>query len=220
MQLYFRNPVLDTDKLDKAFSQSDGFSVSAASDSRNHPMQNTVSFFRQGFRIGPVQSNALPHRILQIMSYPNALKEPEIETLACLDHVANSLSEQLGINLQKEISAVRVVYHSIVTGNNNVHRMLTRLTRLDNIPSLAGKFVGHKNPMDALQLTSKTGHDLLHDSWNDMRVSQFDTNSYVVTIFNETGSLAGAIDFIKSVKQFVATMMKEMEIAALAESTR
>jgi membrane-bound lytic murein transglycosylase MltF len=96
--------------------------------------------------------------------------------------------------------------------------MLSKLTRIDAIPSLAGRYVGHKNPMDALQLTSKTGSDLVHDSWSDMRVSQFDTNSYVVTIFHETGSLAGATEFIRNVKQFVTTMMKEMETAALAES--
>jgi hypothetical protein len=181
-------------------------------------MQNTVSFYGQGFRIGAVQSNVLPYRILQVMSYPNALKEPDVETLACLDNVTSSLASQLGIEIQQEIYAVRVVYHSIVTGSSDVHRMLSKLTRIDAIPSLAGRYVGHKNPMDALQLTSKTGSDLVHDSWSDMRVSQFDTNSYVVTIFHETGSLAGATEFIRNVKQFVTTMMKEMETAALAES--
>jgi hypothetical protein len=218
VQIYFRRPVLDTEKLDSAFSASDGFSATSSGDSQGHPMQNTVSFYRQGFRIGAVQSNALPYRILQVMSYPNALKEPEAETLTCLDNVADSLANQLGIEIQQEVYAVRVVYHSIVTGSSDVHRMLSKLTRIDAIPSLAEKYVGHKNPMDALQLTSKTGGDLVHDSWNDMRVSQFDTNSYVVTIFNETGSLAGAIEFIRNVKQFVTTMMEEMEAASLAES--
>lgn len=152
------------------------------------------------------------------MSYPNAVKEPDSETLACLDHVASSLGETLGIDIRNEIYAVRVVYHSIVTGSSYVQRMLSKLTRIDTIPSLAGRYVGHKNPMDALQLTSKTGSDLVHESWSDMRVSQFDTNSYVVTIFNETASLAGAVEFIADVKQFVGTMMSEMEAAALAES--
>lgn len=218
VQLYFRRPVLDTEKLDSAFSASEGFSAASVGDGANHPMQNTVSFYRQGFRIGAVQSNVLPYRILQVMSYPNALKEPDVETLACLDNVTSSLASQLGIEIQQEIYAVRVVYHSIVTGSSDVHRMLSKLTRIDAIPSLAGRYVGHKNPMDALQLTSKTGSDLVHDSWSDMRVSQFDTNSYVVTIFHETGSLAGATEFIRNVKQFVTTMMKEMETAALAES--
>jgi len=49
-----------------------------------------------------------------------------------------------------------------------------------------------------------------------MRISQFDTNSYVVTIFNETDSLTGSLDFIKNVKQFVATLMHEMEAATRA----
>ena len=218
VQLYFRRPVLDNEKLDGAFSQSEGFSASSTGDGMGHPMQNTVSFYRQGFRIGAVQSNVLPYRILQVMSYPNALQEPEAETLACLDNVTGALANQLGTEIEKEVYAVRVVYHSIVTGSSDVHRMLSKLTRIDAIPSLANKFVGHKNPMDALQLTSRTGGDLMHDSWSDMRVSQFDTNSYVVTIFNETGSLAGAIEFIRTVKQFVTTMMKEMEAAALAES--
>ncbi len=217
VQLYFRTPVLDTDKLDATFSQSDGFSASSAPDSAGHPMQNTVTFFRQGFRIGAVQSNALPFRILQVMSYPNAVKEPVSETLACLNFVADSLRQHLGISLQDEIYAVRVVYHSIVTGSH-VQRMLSRLSRIDSIPSLAGKYIGHKNPMDALQLTSRTGDELVHDSWSDMRISQFDTNSYVVTIFNETGSLGGATEFITNVNQFVATMMKEMQDAAAAES--
>ena len=217
VQLYFRTPVLDTDKLDATFSQSDGFSASSAPESAGHPMQNTVTFFRQGFRIGAVQSNALPFRILQVMSYPNAVKEPVSETLACLNFVADSLRQHLGISLQDEIYAVRVVYHSIVTGSH-VQRMLSLLSRIDSIPSLAGKYIGHRNPMDALQLTSRTGDELVHDSWSDMRISQFDTNSYVVTIFNETGSLGGATEFITNVNQFVATMMKEMQDAAAAES--
>ncbi len=217
VQLYFRTPVLDTDKLDATFSQSDGFSASSAPDSAGHPMQNTVTFFRQGFRIGAVQSNALPFRILQVMSYPNAVKEPVSETLACLNFVADSLRQHLGISLQDEIYAVRVVYHSIVTGSH-FQRMLSRLSRIDSIPSLAGKYIGHKNPMDAVQLTSRTGDELVHDSWSDMRISQFDTNSYVVTIFNETGSLGGATEFITNVNQFVATMMKEMQDAAASES--
>jgi hypothetical protein len=180
-------------------------------------MQNAVSYFRQGFRIGPVQSNVLPFRIMQVMSYPNALKEPVSETLACIDHVSSSLAEKLGISLVEEIYAVRVVYHSIVRGSSNVSRMLSKLTRIDAIPSLLG-YVGHKNPMDALQLTSRTAGELVHDSWSDMRISQFDTNSYVVTIFHETDSLEKAIRFIKTVKQFVATMMSEMESASVAEA--
>ena len=218
VQLYFRRPVLDTEKLDTAFTQADGYTASASGDSKSHPMQNTISFFRQGFRIGPVQSNVLPYRIFQVMSYPNALKEPDAATLACLDHVANSLGERLDIDIKQEVYAVRVVYHSIVTGSSNVQRMLSKLTSMDSIPSLSGRFVGHKNPMDALQLTSRTGGELVHDSWSDMRVSQYDKNSYVVTIFNETGSLPAAMEFIRNVKQFVATMMTEMEAAAVAES--
>jgi hypothetical protein len=217
VQLYFRTPVLDTDKLDATFSHSDGISASPAPEGAGHPMQNTVTFFRQGFRIGPVQSNALPFRILQIMGYPNAVKEPVSETLECINFVIDSLRQHLGAGALDEIYAVRVVYHSIVTGSRNVQRMLSRLIKIDSIPSLAGKYVGHKNPMDALQLTSRTGSELVHDSWIDMRISQFDTNSYVVTIFNETGSVSGATEFIKNVKQFVATMMQEMEDAAAAE---
>lgn len=41
-----------------------------------------------------------------------------------------------------------------------------------------------------------------------------DTHSYVVTIFNETDSLDASFDFVKGVKQFVATFMQEMEAAA------
>jgi hypothetical protein len=69
--------------------------------------------------------------------------------------------------------------------------------------------------MDAIQLTSKTGGELSQKFWNDIRISQFDTNSYVVTIFNETDSLARSLDFIKNVRQFVATLMQEMETAAV-----
>jgi hypothetical protein len=213
VQLYFRKPVLDTDRLDSAFSQSDGFSA-AAGFAGNHPMQNAASFYRQGFRIAPVQSNVLPFRILQVMSYPNALKSPVSETLACLEFVKQSLHEHLGLNVQDEIYAVRVVYHSIVRGSHGVHRMLSRLSSIDKVPSVAGKYVGHKNPMDAIQLTSRTGAELTHQSWSDMRISQYDTNSYVVTIFNETASLAGAVEFIRGVKEFVATMMQEIEDAA------
>lgn len=215
VQLYFKNPVLGSEKLQAAFSGSDGLS---RSESTGHPMQNAISFFREGFRIGPVQSNVLPDRILQIMSYPNALREPDSETLACIAFTGDLFLERLGVKISEGIYAVRVVFHSIVTGGHDVQRMLSVLTRIDNIPSIAGKFVGHKNPMDAIQLTSIGKHHLVQDSWDDIRISQFSTNSYVVTIFHETTSLAGAVEFIRNSKQFVRTMMLEMEAAAAAET--
>jgi hypothetical protein len=212
VQLYFKEPV-DTEKLNAAFSESEGFAASQMQPG-NHPMQDTMSFFRQGFRIAPVQSNVLPFRILQVMSYPNALQNPDQETISCLHYVAASLKQHLGIDIDNDIYAVRVVFHSIVKGSGDIHRILTKLDRIDNIPTLAGKYVGHKNPMDAIQLTSRTGNELSQKFWNDMRISQFDTHSYVVTIFNETGSLASSIDFVRGVKQFVATLMHEMEQSA------
>ncbi len=180
----------------------------------NHPMQDTMSFFKQGFRIAPVQSNVLPFKILQVMSYPNTLQNPDQETVSCLHFVAASLRQHLKVNIESDIYAVRVVFHSIVTGTEDIHMMLTKLDRIDNIPTLAGRYFGHKNPMDAIQLTTKTGSELSQKFWNDMRISQFDTHSYVVTIFNETDSLAGALDFINGVRQFVTTLMHEMEAAA------
>lgn len=68
--------------------------------------------------------------------------------------------------------------------------------------------------MNAIQLSTRTGNDLSQKSWSDMRISQFDTHSYVVTIFHETDSLAGALEFIRGIKEFVATLMHEMEAAA------
>jgi hypothetical protein len=214
VQLYFKKPVLSSEKLDAAISSSDGLSRSAMT---GHPMQNAVSFFREGFRIGPVQSNVLPDRILQIMSYPNVLKDPESETLACLGFADELLGRKLGISIKDEIYAARVVFHSIVTGSQDVHRMLSDLTTVDDIPSVAGKFVCHKNPMDAIQLTTITGNQLIQESWSDIRISQFNTNSYVVTIFHETRTFAGAVEFIRNSKQFVATMMHEMEAAVTAQ---
>jgi hypothetical protein len=134
--------------------------------------------------------------------------------MSCLHFVASALKHNLATDIENDIYAVRVVFHSIVTGSSDIHRILSRLDRIDSIPSLAGKYVGHKNPMDAIQLTSKTGSELSQKSWSDMRISQFDTHSYVVTIFNETDSLAGALDFIREVRQFVAMLMSEMEAAA------
>ena len=213
VQLYFKQAILDTERLNSAFSESEGFSASRLKQG-NHPMQGTMSFFKQGFRIAPVQSNVLPFKILQVMSYPNTLQNPDQETVSCLHFVAASLRQHLKVNIESDIHAVRVVFHSIVTGTEDIHRMLTKLDRIDNIPTLAGRYFGHKNPMDAIQLTSKTGSELSQKFWNDMRISQFDTHSYVVTIFNETDSLAGALDFINGVRQFVTTLMREMEAAA------
>ena len=212
MQLYFRQPI-DTDRLNIAFSESEGFAANQMQQG-NHPMQDTASFFRQGFRVAPVQSNVLPFRILQVMSYPNALQNPDQETISCLHYVAASLKQHLGTDIENDIYAVRVVFHSIVTGTGDIHRILSRLDRIDSIPSLAGRYVGHKNPMDAIQLTSKTGGELSQKSWSDMRISQFATHSYVVTIFHETDSLASALDFIGGARQFVATLMHKMEAAA------
>jgi hypothetical protein len=128
--------------------------------------------------------------------------------------VAASLNQHLSVDIDNNIYAVRVVFHPIVTGTGDIHMILTKLDRIDGIPTLAGRYVGHKNPMDAIQLTSKTGGELSQKSWSDMRISQFDTHSYVVTIFNETDSLATSLDFVRGVKQFVATLMHEMEAAA------
>lgn len=196
-----------------AFSESEGFAASQMQRG-NHPMQDTASFFRQGFRIAPVQSNVLPFRILQVMSYPNALQNPDQDMISCLHYVAALLKQHLGVDIENDIYAVRVVFHSIVTGTGDIQRILSRLDRIDNIPSLAGKYVGHKNPMDAIQLTSRTGGELSQKFWNDMRISQFDTHSYVVTIFHETDSLGDALDFIHGARQFVTTLMHEMEAAA------
>jgi hypothetical protein len=227
VQLYFRHPVLEnTDLLNAMFSKSEGFIAGQMQryddDNNDHPpytqTQKIISFFKEGFRIGPVQSNALPFRILQILSYPNAVQNPDKETIACLYYLSELLRQHLKIDVDADIYAVRVVFHSIVTGSSNIQRILTKLTRIDAIPTLADKYVGHKNPMDAIQFTYKTGGDLLNKFWNDIRVSQFDTNSYVVTIFNETDSLASSLDFIKNVKQFVASFMQEMEEAAIATS--
>ena len=212
VQLYFKQP-FDADKLNAAFSESEGFAASPMQPG-NHPMQDTTSFFRQGFRIAPVQSNVLPFRILQVMSYPNVLQNPDQDTISCLHYVAAALKQHLATNIEGDIYAVRVVFHSIVTGSSDIHRILSKLERIDGIPSLAGKYVGHKNPMDAIQLTSKTEGELSQKFWSDMRISQFDTHSYVVTIFNETGSLTEALDFIRGVRQFVETLMQEMEAAA------
>lgn len=226
VQLYFHHAVLkNTDLLNIMFSKSEGFTASQMQkydNGNNHPYpktQNILSFFKEGFRIAPVQSNVLPFRILQVLSYPNALQNPDKETIACLHHIAALLRQYLKIDIETDIYAVRVVFHSIVTGSSNVQRILTKLTRIDNVPTLADKYVGHKNPMDAMQFTYKTGGDLLHKFWNDIRVSQFNTNSYVVTIFNETDSLASSLDFIENVKQFVTTFMHEMEEAAIFTST-
>jgi hypothetical protein len=213
VQLYFRKPILETDKLKAPFDQSKGFAASQMQQG-NHSMQNTMSFFREGFRIAPVRSNVLPFRILQVMCYPNVLQNPDQDTVSCLRYVVASLKQYLGVDIDSDIYAVRVVFHSIVTGTSDVHRMLTKLDRIDKIPTVAGRYFGHKNPMDAIQLTSKTGDDLSQKFWNDMRISQFDTHSYVVTIFNETDSLTDSIDFITGVRQFVTTLMREMEAAA------
>ncbi|HUG96695.1 MAG TPA: hypothetical protein VMJ94_04080 [Nitrososphaera sp.] len=131
-----------------------------------------------------------------------------------MHYVAASLNQHLGTDIENDIYAVRVVFHSIVTGTDDIHRILSKLDRIDSIPSFAGRYVGHKNPMDAIQLTSKTGGELSQKSWSDMRINQFDTHSYVVTIFHETDSLASALDFVEGARQFVATLMHEMEAAA------
>lgn len=215
VQLYFKEPVLDSEILQSAFANSDGFTSSpVAQDYGAHPMHGTLSFFRQGFRIAPVQSNVLPFKILQVMSYPNALANPDAETLNCLQFVATQLQQHLKINIENDIYAVRTVSHSLISGTPEIHRMLSMLSSIEKIPSLAGKYVAHKNPMDAIQLVTRTENDLVHKSWSDIRVSQYSTSSYVITIFNETESLALALESIKNVRQFVATLMQEMEQAS------
>ncbi len=214
VQLYFRRPALDdSELLAKMFSGSQGFEAKPVTDDYGtHPMQGTMSFYRDGFRIAPVQSNVLPFRILQVMSYPNTLKEPDAETIACLRFAATQLQEHLHIDIDGDVYAVRVVSHALVDGGRQY--MLSKLSSIENVPSLVGMYVAHKNPMDALQIVTKTGSELSHKSWSDIRVSQFKENSYVVTIFHETKSLPLALNWIAQVEQFVATMIQEMEQAA------
>jgi hypothetical protein len=215
VQLYFKKPVLASERLSYAFAADDGFSASpVVKDFGTHPMQGTTAFSREGFRIAPVQSNVLPFRILQVMSYPNVLQDPDAETLACLRYVAGRLQEHLDIDIQSDIYAVRVVSHCIATGSPDIHRVLSKIRTIDGIPSLAGRFVAHKNPMDAIQLVTKTDNEVLHSDWSDIRVSQFNENSYVVTIFNEVDSFERAMESISQVRQFVITMMQEMEQAS------
>jgi hypothetical protein len=212
VQLYFRRPALDSELLGTMFSSAQGFEAKPVTDDYGtHPMQGTMSFYREGFRIAPVQSNVLPFRILQVMSYPNVLKEPDSETLACLRFAVSKLQEHLHIDIENDIYAVRVVSHAIVDGSKQY--VLSKLTTIENVPALAGRYVAHKNPMDALQIVTKTGSELSQKSWSDIRVSQFKESSYVVTIFHEAESLALALDWIAQVKQFVATMIQEMEQA-------
>ena len=215
VQLYFHKPILDKGEiLGTMFSGAHGFEAKPISDSYGkHPMHGTMSFYREGFRIAPVQSNVLPFRILQIMSYPNTLKEPDAETLTCLHFCVSQLQKHLHIKVENDVYAVRVVSHAIVDGI--VPHVLSKLSSIENVLSLAGKYVVHKNPMDALQIVTKTGNDLSQGSWSDIRVSQFKESSYVVTIFHETVSLTLALDWIAQVKQFVAIMIREMEQAVV-----
>lgn len=223
VQLYFREPVLDSETLKGMFTGADGFATTSAATAAAeetgrgaHPMSGSPSFYRGGFRIAPVQSNVLPFRILQVMSYPNALAEPDAETLECLRLVSARLEQGLHVDLGRDIYAVRTVSHSIVTSpddNPATSRALSRISGIENVPTLAGRYVAHKNPMGALQLVTRTGNDLVQESWSDIRVSQFGDRSYVVTIFNETSSLAAALESIRGVKQFVSTLMQEIELA-------
>lgn len=214
VQLYLKRPVLASERLAHAFAAADGFSANPiAKDFGTHPMQGTTAFSREGFRIAPVQSNVLPFRILQVMSYPNVLQEPDSETLACLQYVAARLLEHLEIDVQSDIYAVRVVSHCIVDGRTDMRHVLSKLKSIDEIPSLAGKFVAHKNPMNALQLVTRTGNELLQSDWSDIRVSQFNESSYVVTIFNEMDSFDRALESVAGLRHFVTTMMQEMEQA-------
>lgn len=217
VQLYFKEPVLDSELLKEAFTATDGFAANpVAADYGAHPMQGTQSFYRQGFRIAPVQSNGLPFRILQVLSYPNALASPDGDTIECLHFVAAQLKQQLTVDLERDVYAVRVVSHALVNGSPDVLRVLSRLATIEKVPALAGRYVAHKNAMDAIQLVTRTGDELSQESWSDIRVSQFNTSSYVVTIFNETGSLALARQSIAGFGEFVEVMMKEMEQASQA----
>lgn len=221
VQMYFREPVLgDSPALQGAFAGSDGFEARpVAKDYGAHPMQGTLSFYRQGFRIAPVQSNVLPFRILQVMSYPNALARPDEETAACLHFVAAQLRQHLHVDVEKDVYAVRTVSHALVSGAGAVQRVLSKLSSIEMLPSVAGKYVAHKNPMDAVQLVTRTGNELAQKTWSDIRVSQFNTSSYVVTVFNEAESLALALESIMGAGQFAANLIREMEEAVIACSS-
>lgn len=182
-------------------------------ESRNEHSDKTTALFKDGFRVSVVSSNALPNRILQIVSFPNSVAEPDQAARRFLSMTNDILLRDLGIDAEKETYACRVVFHSIVKSERNVPKILAMINDISDIRSL-DKYAAHKNPFNALQLTEKIGATLEHEEWHDIRISPFNSNAYVVTIFYECRNVKYVMRFLERVRDFVTALVGDIEKVA------
>jgi hypothetical protein len=159
-----------------------------------------------------VTSNVLPNRILQIVSFPNSVAEPDQAAQRFLSMISDILLKDLGVSTENDLDACRVVFHSIVKTSRNVPAILASINDVSAVSTLASYAV-HKNPFKALQLTQKIDNKLEHEEWQDIRISPFNTNAYVVTIFYESVGMNYVKQFLNRAKNFVSTLINDMEMS-------
>ncbi|MEM2760219.1 MAG: hypothetical protein QXU32_11280 [Nitrososphaerales archaeon] len=177
-------------------------------DSKDRSESGTA-FFKNGFRVSVVSSHVLPDRILQIVSFPNSTTEPDRAAQQFLSMIVDILHRDMNI-VTEIIQACRVVFHSIVKSDKDISAILTSINDLSSI-SLLENYAVHKNPFKVLQLTEKIGSKLEHEEWRDIRISPFNKNAYVATIFYESLNLKYVMQFLKNARNFVLTLINDIE---------
>lgn len=212
VQLFFKEPKFqDQSKLTQVLLGYN-FTLGKVGRESEHGSTKTTAFFKDGFRVSVVTSNVLPNRILQIVSFPNSVAEPDQAAQRFLSMISDILLKDLGVSTENDIDACRVVFHSIVKTSKNVPAILASINDVSAVSTLASYAV-HKNPFKALQLTQKIGNKLEHDEWQDIRISPFNTNAYVVTIFYESIGMNYVKQFLNRAKNFVSTLINDMEMS-------
>jgi hypothetical protein len=208
IQLFFKEPVFqDMSILGRTLL---GYGFTHKLRKSEHIGESTPVFFKDGFRVSVATSNALPNRILQIVSFPNSVAEPDQAARRFLSMIGDILLKDLRISTKTDLDACRVVFHTIVRTEKDVPSLLRKIEDLSSISAL-DSYAVHKNPFKALQLTQKIGSRLEHEDWQDIRISSFNTNAYVVTIFHESMGIMYLIGFLSGAKSFVERLMSEIE---------
>lgn len=144
------------------------------------------------------------------MSFPNSVAEPDRAAHRFLAMICDILFKDLNLDVESELYACNVVFHSIVNTSRDVSSVLASINDVSSISSLESDAV-HKNPFKALQLTQKIDSKLEHEEWHDIRISPFNSNAYVVTIFHESTGIKYVTQFLDRAKNFVSGLINDIE---------
>lgn len=127
IQLFFKESVFqDQSKLAQVLFAYNFTDAGAHEEEHEgeHASNKIPAYYKDGFRVSVVTSHVLPNRILQIVSFPNSVVEPDQAAQRFLSMISDILLRDMGIDTGNNIHACRVVFHSIVKTERDVPSIL------------------------------------------------------------------------------------------------